>query len=466
MDRSDIQGLVFGSYARQPVSSALLVRFEAGDPGSWLARLLPEVSSALAGEADAQVRLNVAFTFRGLERLGLPPATLAGFAPEFRQGMAHPARSLALGDAGEDAPRHWHFHDGAQGGVDAVVLVYAADVAGLDARLDSLDAGFERFGLEAGELPTYLPADGREHFGFRMGVSEPSILGRRRRGQTRVPLGEFLLGYANGHGERAPTPTAPRRRSTREPPRLLGDASAVAWGFNGTYLVLRKLEQRVAAFWRFAEEAARESGARSVELAAARLIGRWANGAPLSLFPESPPSDPGSLAFGYRELDPLGRRCPLAAHVRRANPRDALGVDARSALRSANLHRLLRRGRLYGPRVEQAGLDDGVERGLVFMALNADLARQFETVQGSQLRYAHFGSARSEREPLLGSGAGDGSAPGRFSVPGEPVRTTLHDLPKFVRVRGGSYFFLPSLSALGYLADLRHADGAAPRPSS
>ena len=466
IDRSDIQGLVFGSYARKPASCVLLIRFGEGDAARWLARLVPEVSSALSAERHTSVCSNVAFTFRGLERLALPPPTLAQFSSEFRHGMAHPARSLVLGDSGEDDPRSWEFHDGADGGIDAVVLVYAVDAARLEERLEALDASAERFGLETTELPMYLPADGREHFGFRMGVSEPSIPGRRRRGGTRLPLGEFLLGYRNARGGRSEVPLAPRRLSTREPPRLVSDATAVAFGYNGSYLVLRKLEQRVAAFRRFAEQAARQGGASSAEHAAARFIGRWPNGAPLALHPDALPTDPGSSRrFGYRETDALSHGCPLGAHVRRANPRDALGPDARRALRSANSHRLLRRGRLYGPRLEPGDDDDGSERGLVFLALNADLGRQFEAVQGSQLNDAHFAGLRDERDPLLGQDT-SGVAPRRFSVPGEPVRRTISDVPRFVRVRGGAYFFLPSLSSLGYLADLRRTDDQAHRPSS
>jgi hypothetical protein len=44
---------------------------------------------------------------------------------------------------------------------------------------------------------------------------------------------------------------------------------------------------------------------------------------------------------------------------------------------------------------------------------------------------------------------------GRFSIPcpGGPI--VLDGLPRFVTTRGGTYLFLPSLTALRYLADLR-----------
>ena len=41
---------------------------------------------------------------------------------------------------------------------------------------------------------------------------------------------------------------------------------------------------------------------------------------------------------------------------------------------------------------------------------------------------------------------------GVFPVPAEPVRHRLLDLPRFVRVRGGGYFFVAGLRALHYVA--------------
>jgi Dyp-type peroxidase family len=418
IDRADVQGLVFSGYTGEPVSRVFLLDFERGDGRGWLRRVLPFVTSARERDGAESVRRNLAFTAQGLRSLGLPMDVLAEFSAEFRQGMAHPARSRVLGDAGEDAPAAWDF-GGADDRIDAVLLVYARSAEKLAAEASALERGFERFAIRARAIDTFLPADGREHFGFRMGVSEPGLTRREhRRGRERVPLGEFLLGHLNAYGERAEFPTAPIVRSTRDLGLSLGDRH-VAFGRNGSYLVVRKLEQRVAEFRSFVAGAAGESGAGR----AACLVGRWPNGAPLVLRPEEPPSGAPwrEQPFGYSELDASGARCPLGAHVRRAHPRDLLG-------RSAQFHRLLRRGRLYGPSApgeREARSESGAERGLLFLALNADLSRQFETVQGTFLN-------------------------GRAGL--ETPRTR-DDLARFVRVRGGLYAFLPSISALNYLLE-------------
>lgn len=447
VERSDVQALVASGLGAHPVSSLLLVRFASDEARAWLRRLLPLVTSAARRERFEPVQLNLAFSFSGLSRLGLSAETLGAFAPEFRAGMA--ARAAVLGDLGEDDPRNWEF-GGPEHPVDALVLLYARDSRTLAAKREELLGGLERFELSCLELPTYLDPERREHFGFRFAVSQPRFGGglSRTRGGSRLPPGEVLLGYPNVSGERAPTPVAPFRRSTREAPPL-APRGHVDLGHNGTYLVLRKLEQRVALFWSTAEKLARRGNAGVADpvAVAARWVGRWPNGAPLVRYPDGapdvPPADDG---FTYRDGDPEGRGCPLGAHVRRANPRDALAT--------ASAHRIVRRGRLYGPRAADPTVDDGVERGLVFIALNADIARQFETVQQSFVNGAFLGGLRGERDPLLGSDAEDEPGIRRpFTEAGSPVRRRTGPLPRFVRVRGGEYFFLPGLRALGYLAE-------------
>ena len=452
MNRADIQGLLFSGYSAQPASALLRIQFASGFPNAWLRRTLPQISSGATSERSDPCRVNLAFTFVGLEKLGLPPASLAEFSDEFRQGMAHPERAAVLGDLGPNHPSTWEFSDRDARAVDGALFVYAPSAQELGTKLEEEQQALARFGLECEVLHTYLPPDGREHFGFRMSVSQPFVRGieRGRARRPRLATGEFLLGYEDGVGDRTLRPGVPPRRTTREPLKGFGRDRRASFGFNGSYLVLRKLEQRVDAFRAFLGHAERHSVSR--ELCAAKLVGRWPNGASLALHPEREPGSSESEArFGYRELDPLGYGCPLGAHVRRANPRDALSGDARESER----HRLLRRGRLYGPERDAEG--EASERGLLFLALNADLGRQFEYVQ-SRLAVAQGSlSLRGETDAFLGtSGAGEKGLR-HFTLPAEPVRKRLFGLPDLVRARGGLYGFLPSLRALGYLADLAEA---------
>ncbi|HEV8245697.1 MAG TPA: hypothetical protein VGP93_08010 [Polyangiaceae bacterium] len=460
MELSDIQGLVFFGYGKQPRARYYLLRFGPESvPREWLSRLVHRVSSADSGERGESVRLNLAFSASGLAWLGLDEQTMFTFPREFTQGMAHPERNIALGDFGESAPEHWQY-GGPDRPIDALLMVYARTPGELGRRHDELSAALERHGIEYMTQDCYRPDDGREHFGFLDGLSNPVVKGGpikpdKNPFDPAIKPGELVLGYKNAYGRLPLSPRAPLKRSTRDLPPRCDGGKAIDLGYNGSYLVLRKLEQDVAGFWNFAEEQARKAGVPDPQswarFFAARLVGRWPNGTPLVDSPahEAEPADLNG--FGYRERDQQGLRCPLGAHVRRTNPRDALGEDGQESLERAARHRIMRRGRLY---LEGEG---GIEkRGLLFMALNSNLRRQFEFVQQTWVNNSKFAGLCSDRDPLIGRAGFDLEGevlPRVFTRAFMPVRQRCVGLPSFVSVRGGGYFFLPSLRALAYLAE-------------
>ena len=167
------------------------------------------------------------------------------------------------------------------------------------------------------------------------------------------------------------------------------------------------------------------------------------------------PSKPEALRLNQFTFDddPAGVRCPIGAHVRRANPRNAdyagrptglarliadLGFgrkvfrdDLTSAVR---FHRILRRGREYGPGLSP---HDAVgrrpagrgERGLHFICLNANIGRQFEFLQNAWMASTKFAGSARESDPLVGN---------REPVPGCPV-TDAFTLPRDGPARPGSW---------------------------
>ena len=90
--------------------------------------------------------------------------------------------------------------------------------------------------------------------------------------------------------------------------------------------------------------------------------------------------------------------------------------------------------------------DDGAERGLLFICLNADIARQFEFVQQTWILNRNFATLYDETDPLVGPKGG-------FTIREQPLRRIV-DVETFIQSAGGEYFFLPSLPALKYLASL------------
>jgi cytochrome P450/deferrochelatase/peroxidase EfeB len=439
-----------------------------------------EQDVADAPDPEAMVRVNVGFTAAGLSALGLDPSTMASFPAEFLDGMA--ARSLLLGDIGESSPSHWDAAYTAAGGPHIWLMVQGPDVATIAPTLSSIDAAIAAarltvLGTEEGAQLGAAQAPAKEHFGFNDNLSQPGVEGV---GQTvhpgqgtpvwtsdgpttachgpeaptweSIPAGCFVLGYPNGYGQ---TPSQPADVDLR---------------MNSTFMVLRKLEQDVAGFRTTVNGWATQLDI-DPELMAAKLVGRWRSGVPLELSPDK--DDPSIMkdpetanAFVYggpgcpgRDAD--GVNVPRLAHIRRVNPRDALGKD--SVVQPRN-HRIIRRSAPYGPWLPEGSPDDGTARGLLFRAFNASILDQFELVQSQWVNSANEASGlSSDRDPFAGSidttlPTDPGGNPTRaavrqqtssFNVPtADGSCPTLYGLPRFVTVKGGAYLFVPSLSAL------------------
>jgi Dyp-type peroxidase family len=475
VDTADVQGLVLQGYGKLRAAAYLVLQLPDGSGArAWLQGVLPEVT--LGSDRPPTLAINVAVTATGFGRLGLPPATTDGFSPEFLEGMTSAHRSRLLGDEGQAAPAHWSWGkpDGPE--VDALLLVFGRDEDTLRPALDRLRSDLATHGVrELASLDTEDIGRG-EHFGFRDGLSQPAMvgLGREAAPMHTVEPGEFLLGYRNEHGQYPRSPLVPAAEDPAAvlPDRPRGPAGAVApvaagwedahdFGRNGSYLVVRTLAQDVGSFWRYADDRSRANGSAAGTEArtalAARMVGRWPSGAPVT---RSPEHDRPELAedndFGYDATDRDGTRCPVGAHVRRTNPRDSLppkpGTDA--SIDVGKRHRLIRRGRTYGPPItpEAALTEDPAhapERGLHFLALCADIARQFEFISHTWVMNPGFAGLLDDADPLLGGHGARGSS---FTVQADPVRRRYAEVPVVVTPRGGAYFFLPGGRALQYLA--------------
>ena len=315
---------------------------------------------------------------------------------------------------------------------------------------------------------------GREHFGFADGISQPLPFEKdvvklgtgddapETDSVHRVPLGEILLGHRNGHNEIAQGPAAPAdtpagRASGLPPaPRAQGFLDL---GMDGSYLVVRELKQDVAEYWRSMEDAAKRlnavaaPGDAPIDAAwiASRIVGRDVDGHLLGPAGVLPPNAAGlpENEFVFFDRDRLGRGCPIGSHIRRCNPRDGLAPSdgfKQTLLNAANNHRLLRRGRKFGPDLPRGRKDDGEERGLLFMCLNTDISRQFEFVQQTWILNLNFARLFGETDPLVGPD-------GEFTIPRDGLRDTV-SVSTFIKMVGGEYFFLPSLPALRYLEAL------------
>jgi Dyp-type peroxidase family len=451
LEREDIQGFVLSSYAHLPCANYLLL--EITDPDSarrWVQVRESEITTAERKQEGFS--LNLAFTSTGLSKLGIADSDLSTFSRPFAEGIVSEHRSRILGDAGASAPENWEWGNAAKP-VDILLLIFAEDETALELHLEQRFSEIEACGglrrvasITAGRQP-----DTKEHFGFEDGVGQPVIEGsgnevrqqKRTHHSTIIKTGEFILGYENELDIRDPLPEA---------------NGMTTFGRNGTYLVFRQMEQNVPKFWNYVREATREEGEDSLERLAAKIVGRWRSGAPLTKHPDEDPHKGSSCIstendFEYHEQDKEGFGCPLGAHIRRTNPRDSLGPDPATALQSARRHRIIRRGRSYGPRIENRFVPDPIPipRGLNFICLNVDIERQFEFVQQTWANSRTFAGLYDEADPLIGARHKDRNS---FTIQGDPIRRRVHELEVFVRIVGGAYFFMPGIKALRHLARL------------
>lgn len=482
--------------------------------------LLPRVTSALRWPSAKAiptgaivperplVALNLAFTFLGLLAVRTPVRTLRGLPDEFIDGMN--ARACILGDdTPADALQSWdpvwrsdpdpktkvHLLITLNARMDptsgAAVPQMEQTVTWIKALCDASGGGvavLRGHGRSGADDRQDLSAiirprpDGRlaplpiEHFGFTDGVGDPVFAGQypaqaqavrvigngalTGQGEWRpLATGEFLLGYPD------------------EAQEIAGAAMPLPFSRNGTFFAYRKLQENVVAFRTYIAASTAKFGAvfaiddptAARETLLAKISGRWSDGVPISLAPNFAAwqafdqrlalegDRPRTLSnFTYHD-DPAGLKCPVTAHMRRANPRDGLDPLDGPGLKRApsgsvlnNRRRILRRGLPYGAAAPDATSEG--EHGLVFMAACASLTRQFEFVQQQWMNYGLDFNAGNDTCPLVGT-RGEGA---KFVIAADPAAGhapfILDKPPQFVETRGGAYFFTPSLTALRMLA--------------
>lgn len=416
--------------------AATYIAFRIDEPtaGRELMRRLSAVIASAAHPLSpaGDTWVNVALTFQGLRVLGVPGPSLRSFSWEFQQGMA--ARAEALGDTGESSPERWERPLGTPD-LHVVITAIAPDRDRLESAITRARKTYESLsGIEAiWRQNCHALSTEREPFGYRDGISHPAIEGSGIPGSNpaEMPLkpGELVLGYPDELDPRPPMPQ----------PEILGR--------NGSYVVFRKLHQRVAAFRQYLKTHAKDPA--DEELVAAKLMGRWRSGAPLARCPLHDDPELGADRtrnndFGYGE-DPIGYKTPPGSHARRSNPRDA---EVAGVVR---LHRMIRRGTAYGPELPEGVLeDDGADRGLMFAFVGTQIGRQFEFVQSEWVNGGDFLGLGDVKDPI--AGAHDDEA-GSFSIPRRPIPRRLHGLARLVVTRGGEYCFMPGLRALRWLAE-------------
>ena len=460
-ERADLQGNILRGYKKNRVRYLLLEIAEVKLARLWLGQIAADDPGELIGltrsdwgATPPELCFNVSLTAPGLKKLGVTSAQMGWFPDEFREGMH--TRGPKIGDTGDSAPANWEAPFDSPDRLHVIATLYADKSKLLDEAQEQLlrfrgGVVFALLGVRDG-----ANFDAAEvHFGYTDNISQPRFEGvsdptRFPDKQPYAPLGTVLLGF----------PTVYEGLKWRVPLDL---------GRLGCFNAFRVLEQDVQAFEAFLDSSADvlmtlpeaeellPKGAEKTwsgkptrrealrEIVAAQMCGRWRNGVPLELSPDSPDAKIERNDWSNFDYGPEAR-CPFGAHTRRANPRGGAIVQRIAN----NTRRLVRRGMPYGPKYDPAKPDDE-KRGLLGNFLCGNLAAQFEAVMcdwvNLGLQDPHI---TGSNDPLLGANDKELSFFDLFLKTGKTIRLT--GLPRLVHVRGGAYTFIPSLPALRHLS--------------
>jgi deferrochelatase/peroxidase EfeB len=480
LDLSDIQGFILRGYRMPMVRHFLLTVGVPAEARKLLGRLVsgdesdaPQITTAADWHvgfepgpednlADVPRRkpdycLNVGMTWPGLVALEIkervPGLSFKSFGA-FTAGAA--ARAALVGDTGAGGPQHWIGTFGT--GRDHVLVTlhaispeamttYSDRLSALFAEGDALREIWRQDGMALTEMKDGQPVfTSKVHFGYTDGISMTTIRGGPERYHLdhQQPCEPWLF-VLRDEAENYFVP---------EPREL---------GLNGSFAVFKMIGTDVVGFENYLQS---HKDTIDPELLAAKMCGRWRNGVPLALSPDTD-SPPGGIPpeqlnnFEYVNADgsgdPKGLRCPVGAHMRRINPRGQPVTGQGQPGGSNTTHRLIRRGLPYGPVYDPTQPYDGIERGLLGYFINASIENQYEFVLRQWVNDSAFaGSVRlhpQSKDPMIGTQDPTTSI---FVIPqangAPPIKIT--GFSSFITTKAAAYCFLPSITAVKFISTL------------
>jgi hypothetical protein len=460
-DLNNVQALIVRS-SRKPLTSILL--FRCGDSArakAFLRRWTPNAPAGRAPEVDGQPAFLFLFAWPALQSLlqGHAPLDVAQGRRQFEVFFVDPAQrpgggiAPQLGFLGQSAPGQWWDNRFTSDDIQFAIFASFDTPAQKADYLDHLRTSAAEHDLTELQLPSfadralsgYRPPNGRLHFDYRDGVTTPSVDWNDTGQPGTVNFREFVVGYPNDDFPVSPQSPGGWQDFARD-----GFFAGIAW-----------IYQDVARFNTFLHDhgpavAPGLPADKASELLAAKLMGRWRDGTPLSKFPESPPAVPALDDDFTYAADPTGIRCPVTAHIRVANCRDQPMKPANVVRFPAGPPRLIRRGFTYGPRLEGID-DDGVDRGVVGLFCFARVNEQFYTVlrwlqkTGFSEAFNALPNGLDAQDAMFGN-RDDPSANREFIIPQQGTTPVTLQLTNFIRYKGVAVLFAPSIASLRVLA--------------
>lgn len=417
-------------------------------------RTLRELANYHITSADHQLRETEVFQKTGksgatfvsvfLAASGYAALGLAASAPTtepqyFTKGMRHPAN---VADVSDDLTQ-WDACFNQQ--IDGMVLVGDNNRTLVEFKRDQVVKLLHQGGAtilykQVGSAVKNHAGVGIEHFGYVDGRSQPLL------------LVEEIKEEAQGPGSSRWDPQFALNAALVKDPGVTDTVSF------GSYFIFRKLEQNVRGFKRREQELATKldfAGAEKRELAGALVVGRFEDGTPVTLSDEANNLEPAN-DFNYDHDS--GQRCPFHAHIRKVNPRhdnasERSHIMPRRGIPFTDVPRDAHPSDLPGSE-DLADFDTNVGPllptggvGLLFMAYNSKLTNQFVFTQRFWANNPDFPSGGVGADPIIGQGTGTALNQTWRKTWDDPASATEQfNFANFVTMRGGEYFFAPSLT--------------------
>ena len=374
---------------------------------------------------------NFFLTRKGYEALGFEPFQVPKDQP-FTMGMKNDQIRGFLGD-----PEVEQWEEGYQNEIHALILMADDHLNNLLQTVNQITSKLRKFGViihrEDGFILRNKAQQVIEHFGFVDGVSQPLFLKR-----------DIVKAQTNDSDFSQWDPRASLDTI------LVKDHNGKTEDSYGSYLVYRKLEQNVKGFREDQQKLAQTLNIKN-DLAGALVMGRFPDGTPVTKSDIPTYADTPTNNFNY-DADVAAKKCPFHAHIRKTNPRGDTGRVESSpgfdeALAVEKNHRIARRAISYGKNDYTQAPETG--SGLLFLCFQANIENQFNFMQARWANPDRFVKVGVGPDPVIGQPEGTQKFPKKW---GESD-TQKYGFKLWVKMKGGEYFFAPSISFLTHLVD-------------
>jgi Dyp-type peroxidase family len=449
---NNLQGNILKGHGREHTTH-IFVRFNGGRKAKaqqWVREFADRITTCQTQLKDTEVfkrncvsgGMFVGFLLsaKGYQYFGHDAGVNFPNASAFRGGMAEGSR-IEKNSLNDPPQSQWELGFRDNIGIHAMILLADNDVNKMGNEARKIIEEISDFGkiltIEYGNAIKNANGDGLEHFGYVDGISQPLFF--------KDEMDKYNKSNDN-------TTQLKFNPSASLDLVLVKDPLSPEIDSFGSYFVFRKLEQNVRGFKMAEKKLAEDLKLKGDddERAGAMIVGRYEDGTPLTESKTDGLIGSGVMNnFNYDD-DQAGAKCPFHAHIRKSNPRSSEGDKKRI---------MARRGITYGHRNVSTDIELDFAQmptknagvGLLFMSYQQSIDNQFAFIQRSWVNAPNFIKGGVGIDPIIGQDRVENISTGDFAKTYNDASSSSMEkqsFNSFVEMKGGEYFFAPSIPFL------------------